>query len=620
METPLIPRKILFGNPERMSPQMSPDGQWIAFLAPDERDVLQVWLRTVSGHKEQKLTADPKRGIRSFFWTYLPNKLVYLQDQDGDENFHLHCVDVQTHEVRDLTPFPGVRADVIAVEPNLPSQMLVALNRVDPRKHDVYRLDLNSGESTLDVENPGNVLGWVPDAELRVRAALAATPDGGHEVWWREASADAWKTILTLSPEDQGQPLDFSADGQTLYLLSSHAANTQRLVAWEARDNRFTVLAEDTHYDVGGIFMHPTRRVVQAVSFNKDKVYWLILDPTLKEDFNALKAFQAAEFHLSHGDLADTQWLVTYTGDTRAASYYVYTRATKTFQFLFSQRTSFDTLPLVPMHPVVIKTRDHLEMHGYLSRAAGKTEPGPAVLLVHGGPWVRDRWGFNGMAQWLANRGYAVLQLNYRGSSGYGKAFLNAGDREWGAKMHDDLIVGVEWLIQEKIADPKRIAIMGGSYGGYAALAGLTFTPEVFACAVDIVGPSNLITLIQTIPPYWEPMKASFAKRVGDLKDEAFLKSRSPFFHVDRIKRPLLIGQGANDPRVKQAESDQIAGAMREKKLPVEYWVYTDEGHGFARPENRMHFYARVEGFLAAHLGGRAESPDDPVGHSAVQH
>lgn len=625
MNVPLIPRKILFGNPERVSPQMSPDGRWIAFLAPDEKDVLQVWLRTVDGASEQKLTADPKRGIRSFFWTYLPHQLVYLQDHEGDENFHLYKVDVQTRHVQDLTPYPGVRADVVAVDPNVPGEILVGLNRIDPRKHDVYRLQLNSGDNVLDTENPGNVLGWVPDPDLKIRAALAATPDGGHEIWWREKPGDAWTSILTLSPEDQGHPLDFSADGQTLYVLSSHSANTQRLLTWEAATKKFAVLAEDSHYDVGGIFLHPTRRVIQAVSFNKEKVYWLVLDPALKEDFATLKKFKPGEIHPSHGDLADTRWMVTYAGDTEAAQYYLYDRAKKSFQFLFSQRRDLEGLPLVSMKPVEIRSRDGLVLHSYLSipqqphSDEGDAVPLPAVLLVHGGPWVRDRWGFNGMAQWLANRGYVVLQMNYRGSSGYGKAFLNAGDRQWGAKMHDDLIDGVQWLINEGIADPQRIGIMGGSYGGYATLAGLTFTPDVFACGVDIVGPSNLITLIQTIPPYWAPMKASFAKRVGSLDDETFLKSRSPFFHVDKIIRPLLIGQGANDPRVKQAESDQIAGAMREKKLPVDYWIYTDEGHGFARPENRMHFYARVEGFLAKHLGGRAEPPNDPAGHSGVE-
>lgn len=597
---------------------MSPDGAWIAYLAPDDKNVLQVWLRPAAGGDAQRLTDDPKRGIRSFFWTYLPDQLVYLQDKDGDENFHLYRVDVRRREARDITPFPNVRADVVAVEPNVPGSLLVALNRQDPRKHDVYRLDLATGAVVLETENPGNVLGWVPDADLRVRAALAATPDGGHEIWWRADPMQAWTTILKLSADDQGHPIDFSADGKALYLISSHDANAQRLLRWEAGTRAFSVIAEDPHYDVGGVFMHPTRRTIQAVSFNKEKVEWLTLDADVKTDFDALRAFNAAEMHPSHGDLADAHWIVMYAGDTQAADYYVYSRLKKAFSFLFSQRSDLKGLPLVPMAPVQIRTRDGLTVHGYLSVPKDRTEPGPVVVLVHGGPWVRDRWGFNGMAQWLANRGYAVLQLNYRGSSGYGKAFLNAGNREWGAKMHDDLIDGVEWLVKQRIADPKRVAIMGGSYGGYATLAGLTFTPETFACGVDIVGPSNLITLIQTIPPYWEPMKASFAMRVGDLADETFLKARSPFFHVDQIKRPLLIGQGANDPRVKQSESDQIVAAMRAKKLPVDYWLYTDEGHGFARPENRMHFYARVEEFLAKHLGGRAEPPNDPPGHTGV--
>ena len=367
-----------------MSPQLSPDGQWIAYLAPDEKDVLQVWLKSPTEADDQKLTSDPKRGIRSFFWTYLPDQLVFLQDQDGDENFHLYRVNVRTRDVRDLTPFSGVRADVVAVEPQAPREILVALNRPNLQKHDVYRIQLESGAVALDTENPGNVLGWVPDAQLKVRAAIAATPDGGHEIWWRENTTDAWKTILTLSPEDQGQPLDFSADGQTLYILSSHNANTQRLLAWEALTRHFTVLAEDSHYDVGGVFMHPTRRVVQAVSFNKDKVYWQVLDPAVKEDFETLRKFKAAEIHPAHGDLADTRWIVTYAGDTQAAQYYVYDRPQKTFAFLFSQRKALDGLPLVPMKPIEIETRDKLTMHGYLSLPVN---PSPSTPRRTACPW-----------------------------------------------------------------------------------------------------------------------------------------------------------------------------------------------------------------------------------------
>jgi dipeptidyl aminopeptidase/acylaminoacyl peptidase len=316
--------------------------------------------------------------------------------------------------------------------------------------------------------------------------------------------------------------------------------------------------------------------------------------------------------------LADKTWLVVYTTDDGPSTYYAYDRESKQTKRMFSTQPKLEGLTLAAMKPISFKSRDGLTIHGYLTLPPGvEAKTLPTVLLVHGGPWGRDSWGFNNMAQWLANRGYAVLQVNFRGSTGYGKKFLNAGNREWAGKMHNDLIDGVDWLVKDGVADAKKIAIMGGSYGGYATLVGLTFTPDTFCCGVDIVGPSNIITLLKSIPPYWKPALAMFAKRVGDLeKDEGFLKSCSPLFKVDKIKSPLLIGQGANDPRVKQAESDQIVEAMRKAKKPVEYIVFTDEGHGFARPENRLFFNAKAEEFLAKYLGGRCEPVGEIKGHS----
>ncbi len=620
----LIPREILFGNPEKISPVLSPDGAYLAYIAPDSRNVLQVWLRTLksSAKKDHVLTADRKRGIRSFFWTYQPATLIYLQDSEGDENYHLYAVNVETRQVRDLTPFPDVRAQPVAVEPKAPEHLLVALNRNDPRKHDVYRVNLLNGDVELDTENPGNVIGWTTDAQLQVRAALASLPDGGHEIWIRPTDKAPWKTICVLGPDDQGAPLDFSEDGGSLYFLSSHEANAQRLLAYDVLTGRDKVIAEDPEYDVGGIFAHPLKRTVQAVSFYKEKLEWTVLDKTIDDDFQALRKIRRGEIHLDHGDLSDQFWLVSYVADDGPITYYIYDRQHKKAEFLFSQRPQLENLPLQPIEPVSYKSRDGLTLHGYLTQPKSVSSKNvPAILLVHGGPWARDHWGFNPMVQWLANRGYAVLQVNYRGSTGYGKKFLNAGNREWAGKMHDDLIDGVRWLIDQGVADPKRVAIMGGSYGGYATLVGLTFTPEVFACGVDIVGPSNIITLIQTIPPYWEPMKATFARRLGVIeRDEEFMRSRSPLYFVDRIRAPLLIGQGANDPRVKQAESDQIVKALRKAKKPVEYVVYKDEGHGFARPENRLHFYAKVETFFAKYLGGRFQPETEIEGHSGEEH
>lgn len=619
---PLITREVLFGNPEKLSPSLSPDGRYLAYLAPDQRNVLQVWLRDLAGGSPDRImTSDQKRGIRSFFWSYLPGLLVYLQDLAGDENFHFYAVQVQTGAVKDLTPYPGARAQMVALEAKNPREILVALNLKDSRKHDVYRVTLAGGEAQLDTENPGHVISWCADAQLQVRAALAATPDGGHELWVRETVSKPWETVIVWGPDDQGGPIEFSEDGQTLYIAGSHDANAQRLLAFDLKTKTQKVIAEDSAFDLGGVLVHPVRREIQAVSFYKEKLVWAVLEADLKDDFAVLEKTHKGEIHIERSDLSDRKWIVSYVTDDGPVYYYLYERATKRATFLFTQRPALEKLPLAPIEPVTYKARDGLELHAYLTlplKVPAKNLP--AVLLVHGGPWARDKWGFNPMVQWLVNRGYAVLQVNYRGSTGYGKAFLNAGNREWAGKMHDDLIDGVRWLIDRGVADPARVAIMGGSYGGYATLVGLTFTPDVFAAGVDIVGPSNIITLIQTIPPYWEPMKATFARRLGVVdRDEAFMKSRSPVNFVDRIRVPLLIGQGANDPRVKQAESDQMVAAMRKLGKSVDYVVYTDEGHGFARPENRLHFYGKVESFLAKHIGGRVQPESDIEGHSGEE-
>jgi dipeptidyl aminopeptidase/acylaminoacyl peptidase len=393
-----------------------------------------------------------------------------------------------------------------------------------------------------------------------------------------------------------------------------------RLLALDVATGRETVLAEDPHYDVSELFIHPTTRVIQAVAFARGKLEWQVLDPSVAADFEALAKLRSGEFRVSTRTLDDHTWLVSCTTDDGPVYYYAYDRRSKTGTRLFSHQPKLEGLALAPLQPISYPSRDGLTIHGYLTTPVGvPAKDLSAVLLVHGGPWLRDTWGYKPVVQWLANRGYAVLQVNFRGSTGYGKAFLTAGNREWAGKMHDDLIDGVNWLVTRGLADPKKVAIMGTSYGGYATLVGLTFTPDVFAAGVDLVGISNLVTWYNSIPPYWAPFKALFARRVGDPeKDARFLQSRSPLFFVERIQAPLLIGQGANDPRVVQAESDQIVVALRQANKPVEYIVYTDEGHGLARPENRLHFYARAEAFLATYLGGRFEPAGAIHGHTGV--
>ncbi|MEQ9359124.1 alpha/beta fold hydrolase [Coleofasciculus chthonoplastes] len=617
---PLIPRETLFGNPDRTRPQLSPDGKYLAYVAPDEKNVLQVWLRTVGKDDDQQLTVDQKRGIRLYVWTYNPNQLIYLQDSDGDENFHLYLVNVQSKLVRDLTPFQGVKAQPIDLDPDFPDQVLVGMNLNDRQKFDVYRVNLNNGAVEFETDNPGNIVSWVADAQFQIRGAIAATPDGGSDLLFRETPDQSFELLRHWGPDDEGSAVSFSQDGKTLYISGSHDANAQRLIALDLTSRQETVMAADEQYDIGGVVIHPTQRRIQAVSFYKDKVEWQILDDSIADDFKAIAQIREGEFAITNRTLADDTWLVGYATDDGPVYYYVYNREAKTHSLLFSNQPELETLQLASMQPISYPARDGLTIHGYLTTPVGiEAKNLPTVLLVHGGPWARDTWGYSPMVQWLANRGYAVLQVNFRGSTGYGKAFLNAGNREWAAKMHDDLIDAVNWIVDQGIGDRNKVAIMGGSYGGYATLVGLAFTPDVFAAGVDIVGPSNLVTLMQSIPPYWAPMKALFAHRLGDLEtEEEFLKARSPLFFIDRIQKPLLIGQGANDPRVKQAESEQIVEAMRKASKPVEYALYTDEGHGFARPENRLHFFAIAEEFLSKYLEGRFEPIGEINGHSGV--
>lgn len=616
---PLIDREILFGNPEKTSPRLSPDGKYLAYIAPDENNILQVQLRTVGQQDDRQLTADKKRGIRIFFWTYSGEELIYLQDTDGDENWHLFLVNIQSNLVRDLTPFQGIQAQPIALDRNFPNEILVGLNISDRSKHDVYRINLKNGAVEFDTDNPGNIVSWTADAQFQVRAATATTDDGGSQLLFRETTNKSWESLRKWSPDEEGGAVEFSENGKILYIIGNHDANAQRLIALDLATKQESAIASDPEYDVSDIFIHPTTREIQAVSFYKDKQEWQILDQSIVADFEAIGKLRPGEFDIVSRNLADTNWLVACVTDDGPVYYYAFDRTSKTFTFLFSNQPKLEGLPLSPMEPVSYTARDGLTIHGYLTKPLGIPTPVPTVLLVHGGPWGRDSWGYDSEAQWLANRGYAVLQINFRGSTGYGKDFLNAGNREWAAKMHDDLLDGVNWLVETGVSQRDKIAIMGGSYGGYAALVGLTFTPDVFACAVDIVGPSNLITLLQTIPPYWEPLKANMYHRIGNLETEPeFLKSISPLFFVGRIQKPLLIAQGANDPRVKISESEQIVSAMKQAGKPVEYVLYTDEGHGFARPENRLHFYAIAEEFLAKYLGGQFEPAGNIANHSGV--
>jgi dipeptidyl aminopeptidase/acylaminoacyl peptidase len=608
----LIPREILFGNPEKSSPQVSPDGTRMAYLAP-VNNVLNVWVGTVGQDDYRPVTQDTERGVRFYAWAADNRHILYIQDVKGDENWRLYATDLHSGETRDLTPFENVQARVVGRDKHFPNELLVGLNKSNPQAHDVYHLDLPTGELELVAKNPGNIVGWTIDASFKVRGALAMAPDGsGNLDLLVRANEDAeWQKLLTWDAEDNqtSGPVGFTLDGQALYLQDSRGVNAGRLVKMEIATGAITVIAEDPDYDVSDVIMHPDTREIQAVAFEKDRLEWVVLDESIRADFDYIRTLHRGDFSVSSRDDADKTWIIAFNTDNGPVSYYACDRASRPATFLFDNQPALNRYTLATMQPITFTARDGLTIHGYLTLPPGSDGKNlPMVLNVHGGPWARDTWGYRPDAQWFANRGYACLQVNYRGSTGYGKHFMNAGNKEWGGKMHDDLVDAVHWAVAQGIADPRKVAIFGGSYGGYAALVGATFTPDLFCCAVDIVGPSNLITLIRSVPPYWKPAIALFYQRVGNPDtEEEFLKSRSPLFKVDQIRIPILIGQGANDPRVKQAESEQIVEAMKSKGIPYEYMVFPDEGHGFARPENRLKFFAAAEKFLAEYMGGRYE-------------
>ena len=614
---PLIPRSVLLGNPERWGPKISPDGTRLAWIAPDTNNVLQVWVRSLAGGEEKIVTADKKRGVRQFFWAKDNRTLLYAQDSDGDENFHIFGVDLKSGNVRDYTPFQGVRVDNVdsgdelSLNSKFPANALLSLNLRNRSLFDVYRLNLTNGALELDTENPGDVTAWTADAKQQIRLARSSTPDGGIELRVRADRKTPWQTFLKVGPDQILEVIGFTPDGKGVYLNSSLGRDTAAVVQKDLKSGAEKVLASSDEVDAGQVLMHPQRRVVEAVAFSPERMNWQMVDSSVRPDFEALRKLKDGDISVVSRTDADDVWIVSFSISSEPLQYYEWNRKTKSGKFLFTTRPKLQGVSLAETRPIAVKARDGLKIHGYLSLPAGlQPTKLPLVVLPHGGPYQRDDWDFNPRVQWLANRGYAVLQPNFRGSTGYGKKFLYAGNKQWGRRMHDDLIDCVQWAVKEGIADPKRVGIMGGSYGGYCALAGLTFTPEVFACAVDMFGPSELRTLMGTFPVYWKAYRSMLSARVADVddpKDAELIHNASPLNFAERIKRPLLIGQGANDARVKPAQSEQIVAAIEKNGGSVIYVLYPDEGHEFARAENRVDFYARTEAFLGKYLGGRVE-------------
>jgi dipeptidyl aminopeptidase/acylaminoacyl peptidase len=622
-DVPLIERAKLFGNPTKTAGSISPDGKWLSWIAPRD-GVLNVWVAPVGEPDQARpLTAEKTRPIRTVFWAPDSKSLLFINDKGGDENFLLYGVDIASGKQTLYTPFEKTRVRVINISRHVKDRILIGINNRDPRWHDAYSLDLKTGKLALVYKNVDGYGDLFADEQLKLRVASKSRKDGGIDYYRLNGGKAEATPFVKVGLDDAltTAPQGFTTDGKTLYWSDSRGRDTAALVAQDMASGTARVVAQDARADIGAALFDPRSGRAQAYELEYLKREYMPLDESIAPDLSYLKEHAQGDLTIRSRNDADDKWIVMVDPVSAPAATWLYERKGKRLSKLFTSRPELEGAPLVSMFPQEIKSRDGLNLVSYLSlpKAAGADGSGkparavPMVLFVHGGPWGRDSHGYHSYHQWLANRGYAVLSVNFRGSTGFGKAFISKGDLQWGRKMHDDLLDAVEWAVRNGVTTRDKVAIMGGSYGGYATLAGMTFTPTTFACGVDIVGPSNLFTLLETIPPYWEAFKQQFYKRMGDPTTEegrALLKERSPLNFADRIARPLLIGQGANDPRVNVRESDQIVAAMSARHIPVTYIVFPDEGHGFARPVNNIAFNAVSENFLAPCLGGRAE----PIG------
>jgi dipeptidyl aminopeptidase/acylaminoacyl peptidase len=628
---PLIPRRVLFGNPVKTAPQLAPDGKRLAYLANSPQGVSNVWVQTLGKKDDRMVTRDKHRGIYSYEWAADGRHILFAQDSDGDENWHIFSVDIDTGLVRDLTPFQGIRAQNLLTSPRRPGEILVGLNLRDRRVADMYRIDLNSGAVIREAKNPGDVLSWETDDDFRIRAATAFDAGTARTtVRVRDSLGGPWRDLLTIPFERcnfYGQVnggsvvAGFAPGGKSLWVVHAGDGDKTRLVEIDVKTGRQTrVLASDPRSDVeyviGAAAMRPMVLTdpktggLEAIAFNHTRLKWKPVGSALRADLAALSRVHPGNLRVTSRVRGDTLWLVDFTSPTDPGSYFLYDRRSKKAELLFASRPELAKYKLAPCEPVVIKSRDGLDLVCYLTLPVGVSRKDlPLLLFPHGGPWWRDRWEFDPWVQLVANRGYAVLQVEYRGSTGFGLRFLNAASRQFGDQaVLRDLLDAVKWATGDGLANPRRIGAMGGSGGGYLTLCCLAFHPELFACGVDLVGPSSVRTLLEAIPAYWKPVKKRWVLRLGDAEHDAELNRQiSPLYHSDRMRAPLLIGHGLNDPRVHIGEAERIVKALRKRNRPVTLVVYPDEGHGFARPENNLDFFGRMEEFLAQHLGGRKE-------------
>jgi dipeptidyl aminopeptidase/acylaminoacyl peptidase len=624
----LIPRDVIFGNPDRTLARISPDGAYVSWLAPKD-GVMNIWVASADDPADAKvITNDTYRGIRTYSWAPNSGYVYYIQDQGGDENFHVYSANIETEEVIDLTPVvEGARAQIESISSERPDHLVVGINERDPEVFDLYIVNVKTGTRELLKENPGYV-SWLIDHYLEPRFGFAPTPDGGANLVDFDDNV-----IAEILPEDflTTQDIGFNMANDAIYMIDSRGRDKAALTVLSIETGESTVLAESETADISGVLKDARTHEPIAYNVNFLKSDWHALDDETDDDLQALAA--ALQGSLSIVATTDdmSKWIVHEDATEKSGAYYIYDRERRAVEKMLEQRPMLAEYTLAPMQALELESRDGLTLVSYLTMPNGSDADGngrpeealPMVLWVHGGPWSRDSYGFHPVHQWLANRGYAVLSVNYRGSTGFGKSFTRASIGEWAGKMHNDLIDAVQWAIKQGIAIEDKVAIAGGSYGGYATLVGLTFTPDVFACGVDIVGPSNLVTLLESFPEYWKPfLKGTFFMDLGDpanQDDREFMLSRSPITRVDDINVPLLVGQGQNDPRVTKIESDQIVEAMSAKELPVTYVNFPDEGHGFARPENRLAFFSVMEGFLEGCLGGKSEPINDAFDGSSIE-
>lgn len=637
-EIPLIPRKLFLGNPERDRPLISPGGTRIAYLAPSSGGVMNLWVRTLGKSDDRMVTDDKGSGIFVFHWGFNDQHVLFLQDNQGDENDHLKTVDLETSKVRDLTPFKDVRAVNLLKDDQHPEEVLIGLNKRDKTLFDMYRVNLLTGEVTLEATNPGDVIGWTTDEQFKIRAATAFQENLSTAIRVRDAVDKPWRNLF-VTPFERTPFLGqynggtlvtgFSADGKTLYAATSANSDTTQLVSIDVATGKILkVLAQDPRgdlWDVADAYEVLTDKKTgapQAAAFNYLKPEYKSIEPAFEKDLAFLKANETGVFRIMNRDYADRLWIVRYINDRKPARYFLYSRNPQKLDLLIDPDPRLSKYTLSEMKPVQIRARDGMELVAYLVLPQGDQQRNlPLILMPHGGPWYRDEWGFEGEVQWLANRGYALLKVNFRGSAGFGLKYMNAGTGQWcTGSMQHDLTDSVRWAIDQGIADPKRVVVYGGSYGGYATLCALTMTPELYVAGVDLVGPSDVGHLLSSFPPYWKPVKKRWIRRIGvDAENDPEGNRRiSPLYHVDKIRVPVLIAHGTNDPRVKQEASDRIVKEMREKKLPVTYLVYPDEGHGFYREPNILDFAGRLEEFLARHLKGRLE-PRQEIAGTSVQ-